>query len=1126
MFEKPPPEDQEPADKKLKVDTASEEASTPVEGVKPKQAGKPTTDMLGNALVPPPLVAKVPRPPAPKMQPPGIPEGQPLPPTGDPDGSKKAPAPVRPLPEKGRHAPTSDPKIVKEKFVAPDPPQDPPPYQKGVKVQVKEEVFVPRREREDPEFESSSDEEDKDFPSVKPKGYIPASINKLARIGAAAAQAEAEAPTKSAEELEAEEALKAEKGAQLAEKQAEEDARFGVKKEDDDDSSAKQKRVVPDKPKKPEIPDYETKNVDSAAGISVAETLDSVSDIASQVNVGADLPPTASAPENIVSTYVPPPPSTFDIAPVVEELSKEINGGRLLVKCVQGKGIKRKSDPNKIPRIDAYMKFKLGAAERFPWVSTAVKRKQDNNPVFDDEIVSFDVINPADYIFGGDFQLSIELYHKSSLKDELLGTCIMSVTRFFKTPYVVFAESMPFLGPGEKTTNQLVDLEFSFEEARTGMFAVTLYEARGLRQIDPLGQQDPYTQLSLGNRYKKKSKVVKGGGVEPYFAEEEVLMWVDKENWVNDLRIDLYDEHIGDEKVIGFTHFSLLPYMDMKPNEARDEAFDLFYEYLKDPKDDKSKVEVTSGEIVMKITYYPAGHLTMQVNKGKGLAFPESYTPPPGSEKRIDPYVSLTLEGQAVKMVKKTPVDKDGGADPSWDYEIDADIVDQYMVDVEVFHQSVNGSDVSLGFAQMSLLPVFRAGKHSSWCILKQKKLNGGIKEVGTVNIASTFYAGPQLAYPLYRPNVDSFDDSVRKLPDAKKAVDVDEEKDLPTEIITDPSHYKKDQYGRAIEDEAAIKQREHEEKKADDQRSGAFLEDDGEEKAEFSHEEIVAAFKFIDLDHNNYVGASEIRHILVCMGEMITDEEIDTMISMVDTDGDGQVSFEEFRTLVLHPNPGGANLHEEVQQSRENDKQKEKQALAGKPVGLDLTSFQRQKEMILRETKKRSILAFIDDNELDFDGVRHGYESFLSISADKRVRGRIKFDQFCYCLRVEPISEYKKLFSLYDNESLGDIDFREFLLSVTNFVEVEKEVRIRFSFQMYDELKSGFISQREIEEILKGNHMIGLSSVQRKADTIMKQAVRDKSGSITLNEFLVVSRKFPNILLPNLDNGDGKNKG
>ena len=108
-------------------------------------------------------------------------------------------------------------------------------------------------------------------------------------------------------------------------------------------------------------------------------------------------------------------------------------------------------------------------------------------------------------------------------------------------------------------------------------------------------------------------------------------------------------------------------------------------------------------------------------------------------------------------------------------------------------------------------------------------------------------------------------------------------------------------------------------------------------------------------------------------------------------------------------------------------------------------------------------------------------------------------------------------MFDLYDSESLGNIDMREFLLSVANFVEVEKEVRIRFSFQMYDEAKTGFISQREIEEILKGNHMIGLSSVKRKAETIMKQAVTNKTGSITQNEFLVVSRKFPNILLPNL---------
>ena len=77
------------------------------------------------------------------------------------------------------------------------------------------------------------------------------------------------------------------------------------------------------------------------------------------------------------------------------------------------------------------------------------------------------------------------------------------------------------------------------------------------------------------------------------------------------------------------------------------------------------------------------------------------------------------------------------------------------------------------------------------------------------------------------------------------------------------------------------------------------------------------------------------------------------------------------------------------------------------------------------------------------------------------------------------------------------------------------REVRIRFSFQMFDEYKTGYISQREVEEILRGNHMISLASVQRKAETIMRQARANKEGAITINEFVVVSKKFPNILLP-----------
>ncbi|KAF0757665.1 hypothetical protein AaE_004196, partial [Aphanomyces astaci] len=83
--------------------------------------------------------------------------------------------------------------------------------------------------------------------------------------------------------------------------------------------------------------------------------------------------------------------------------------------------------------------------------------------------------------------------------------------------------------------------------------------------------------------------------------------------------------------------------------------------------------------------------------------------------------------------------------------------------------------------------------------------------------------------------------------------------------------------------------------------------------KSEFSEDDVLGAFKFIDLDKNTFIGAAEIRHILICMGELITDAEVDEMVRMVDRDGDGQVSFEEFRKLVVHPDPGSMDFGKDI---------------------------------------------------------------------------------------------------------------------------------------------------------------------------------------------------------------------
>lgn len=47
----------------------------------------------------------------------------------------------------------------------------------------------------------------------------------------------------------------------------------------------------------------------------------------------------------------------------------------------------------------------------------------------------------------------------------------------------------------------------------------------------------------------------------------------------------------------------------------------------------------------------------------------------------------------------------------------------------------------------------------------------------------------------------------------------------------------------------------------------------------EFNEKEIIEAFRAFDLDKNNYVGAAEIRHVLLNIGERPTDEEVSSAV-------------------------------------------------------------------------------------------------------------------------------------------------------------------------------------------------------------------------------------------------------
>merc|ERR1712043_78325 len=65
------------------------------------------------------------------------------------------------------------------------------------------------------------------------------------------------------------------------------------------------------------------------------------------------------------------------------------------------------------------------------------------------------------------------------------------------------------------------------------------------------------------------------------------------------------------------------------------------------------------------------------------------------------------------------------------------------------------------------------------------------------------------------------------------------------------------------------------------------------------NQEELREVFKVFDKDGNGLISAIELKLAMSNLGENITDEEVNEMIKEADVDGDGQVNYMEFVTMM-----------------------------------------------------------------------------------------------------------------------------------------------------------------------------------------------------------------------------------
>ncbi|KAG6483744.1 hypothetical protein ZIOFF_060398 [Zingiber officinale] len=67
------------------------------------------------------------------------------------------------------------------------------------------------------------------------------------------------------------------------------------------------------------------------------------------------------------------------------------------------------------------------------------------------------------------------------------------------------------------------------------------------------------------------------------------------------------------------------------------------------------------------------------------------------------------------------------------------------------------------------------------------------------------------------------------------------------------------------------------------------------------SEEELKEAFRVFDKDQNGFISAAELHHVMKNIGEKLTDDEVNQMIREADTDGDGQINYQEFIKIMMN---------------------------------------------------------------------------------------------------------------------------------------------------------------------------------------------------------------------------------
>uniref|UniRef100_A0A2D4IH74 EF-hand domain-containing protein n=1 Tax=Micrurus lemniscatus lemniscatus TaxID=129467 RepID=A0A2D4IH74_MICLE len=142
----------------------------------------------------------------------------------------------------------------------------------------------------------------------------------------------------------------------------------------------------------------------------------------------------------------------------------------------------------------------------------------------------------------------------------------------------------------------------------------------------------------------------------------------------------------------------------------------------------------------------------------------------------------------------------------------------------------------------------------------------------------------------------------------------------------------------------------------------------------------------------------------------------------------------------------------------------------------------------------------------LKWDSIREQLDQFARVASTSK-GGRIGIEEFANYLKLPVSDVLQELFALFDRNSDGTIDFREYVIGLSVLCNpANTEQTIQMAFQLFDIDEDGSITEDEFALIIRSS--LGLPDLD--VSNLFKEIDADKSNKLSYEEFRDFAEKHP----------------